>query len=106
MNTVLNQPGGFTEQVFAVVESIPPGTVMTYGDVAAVLGSRGAQSVGNIMARSGEGIPWWRVVQASGRVAKGHEDEALALLRREGTPLVEGSDGWRVQLSHARHSPE
>ena len=92
--------------MFAVVESIPPGTVMTYGDVAAVLGSHGAQSVGNIMSRSGEGIPWWRVVQASGRVAKGHEDEALALLRREGTPLVEGADGWRVQLSHARHSPE
>ena len=106
MSPARRQPGAFTEQVFAVVESIPPGTVMTYGDVAAVLGSHGAQSVGNIMSRLGEGIPWCRVVQASGRVAKGHEDEALALLRREGTPLVEGADGWRVQLSHARHSPE
>ncbi|NUT59201.1 MAG: DNA-binding protein, partial [Agromyces sp.] len=38
------QPGGFVEAVLAIVDDIPPGCVATYGDVAAVLGSRGARA--------------------------------------------------------------
>lgn len=79
---------------------------MTYGDVAATVGSRAARAVGQVMARSGGDVPWWRVVQASGHVAKGHEDEALRLLRDEGTPLIENADGWRVHLALARHDPQ
>ena len=45
----------FVERVLAVVEAIPPGRVMTYGDVAATLGSRAARMVGQIMAYYGAG---------------------------------------------------
>ena len=92
-----------------VVADIPPGRVMTYGDVAAELGSRGARAVGRVMATEGSSVPWWRVVRADGRPPAGHDVEALAHYRAEGTPLrwVEGSttDDYRLNLAVARHRP-
>ena len=77
----------FAGAVLLVVAEIPSGRVMTYGDVAAELGSRGARAVGRVMAMEGSGVPWWRVVRADGRPPAGHEVEALAHYRAEGTPL-------------------
>ena len=43
----------FTERVRAVVRDIPKGSVMTYGEVAAVAGSPGAaRAVGTIMSKN------------------------------------------------------
>ena len=95
----------FTEAVLDVVAGIPPGRVMTYGDVAAVLGSRAARAVGNVMSWYGSDVPWWRVVRASGHPAIGHEDRALAHFHAEGTPLITTHDGYRVNLRLARHLP-
>ena len=95
----------FAEAVLDVVASIPPGTVMTYGDVAAVLGSRAARAVGNVMSWYGSDVPWWRVIRASGHPAAGHEDRALEHFRAEGTPLLTTDDGYRVNLRLARHVP-
>lgn len=101
----------FVERVLAVVDSIPSGRVMTYGDVAATLGSRAARMVGQVMAYYGSSVPWWRVVRASGHPASGHEHLALEHYRAEGTPLVGGlrTDGvrtaYRVDLRLARHDP-
>ena len=96
----------FAEAVLEVVTAIPPGQVMTYGDVAAVLGSRAARAVGNVMAWYGSDVPWWRVIRASGHAAIGHEDRALLHFRAEGTPLVTTDEGYRVDLRLARHTPE
>jgi alkylated DNA nucleotide flippase Atl1 len=99
----------FVERVLAVVDAIPEGRVMTYGDVAAVLGSRAARMVGQVMAYYGSAVPWWRVVRASGHPAAGHEQQALQHYRAEGTPLLGGRrpDGtrapYRVDLRAARH---
>lgn len=93
----------FTEAVLDVVAAIPPGRVMTYGDVAATLGSRAAQAVGAIMARHGSSVPWWRVVRANGEPAPGKADRALPLLRADGTPLLPHERGERVNLRVARH---
>jgi alkylated DNA nucleotide flippase Atl1 len=106
-------PFGFVEAVLDVVGSIPPGHVMTYGDVAAVLGSRGARMVGQIMARYGEHVPWWRVIRAGGRAPTGHERAALPHYRSEATPLVwsasaaadDAFDSYRVDLAAARWWP-
>jgi len=92
--------------VLDVVAAIPPGSVMTYGDVAAVLGSRAARAVGNVMALYGAEVPWWRVIRASGHAAAGHEERAFEHFRAEGTPLVTTSDGYRVNLRLARHLPD
>ncbi len=55
------------EAVFAVVRRIPAGRVMTYGQIAAELGSRlSPRAVGWMLHRCPDGVPWQRVVNASG----------------------------------------
>lgn len=93
----------FVEHVLEVVRAIPPGHVMTYGDVAAVLGSRGARAVGTVMARYGADVPWWRVIRAGGFAPKGHERRARTHYVAEGTPLLGPTDAYRVDLAAARH---
>jgi len=79
---------------------------MTYGSVAAALGSRAARGVGQVMAYAGSGSPWWRVVRASGHAPAGHEQRALEHWRAEGTPLRAGRTGsWRVDLAAAAWWP-
>jgi len=97
----------FVSAVLDVVASIPPGRAMSYGDVAATLGSRAARAVGRIMAQHGDSVPWWRVVRASGEVAPGLERRALERFRAEGTPLRWSADGaaFRVDLRAARYEP-
>ena len=98
-------PQDFVEAVLDIVAAIPPGSVMTYGDVAATLGSRAARAVGIVMSLSGADVPWWRVVRSSGHPPIGHESQALPRYREEGTPLVESPAGYRVDLRLARHFP-
>ena len=96
----------FVSRVLAVVEEIPAGRVMTYGDVAAAIGSRAARGVGQVMAYYGDDVPWWRVVRASGHPAVDHESRALECFRAESTPLKWSAGGvFRVDLSAARWSP-
>lgn len=96
----------FVERVLAVVDAIPPGRVMTYGDVAATLGSRAARMVGQVMAYYGGDVPWWRVVRAGGHPPMNHEHIALQHYRAEGTPLIMRTDGpYRIDLRTARHDP-
>lgn len=96
--------GSFADAVLAVVADIPSGCVATYGDVAAVLGTRGARAVGRVMALSGGTVPWWRVIRAGGHPPSGHGAEARAHYEREGTPLiaVDSEDGYRVDLAACR----
>jgi len=92
--------------VLAVVESIPSGRVMTYGDVAAAVGSRAARAVGQTMAYYGSDVSWWRVIRASGLPAVDHESRALEHFRAEGTPLKWSASGsFRVDFATARWRP-
>ncbi|MWB98798.1 MGMT family protein [Agromyces seonyuensis] len=99
--------GDFGDAVLALVADIPPGLVLTYGDVAALLGTRAARAVGTILARSGGTVPWWRVIRASGLPPAGHAEAALLNYEAEGTPLrpYEGPEGYRVDLRAARWRP-
>jgi len=89
--------------VLDVVGSIPPGKVMSYGDVAAALGSRAARAVGTVMAHYGGEVAWWRVIRASGHPPIDHEARALEHYRAEGTPLRWNGATYRVDLALARH---
>jgi alkylated DNA nucleotide flippase Atl1 len=82
-------PGDYVERVLDVVELIPPGRVMTYGDVAEWLGAGGPRQVGRAMALYGSAVPWWRVVRSDGVLLPGHELRALDHYREESTPLRE-----------------
>ncbi|MFH8348423.1 MGMT family protein [Streptomyces sp. NPDC018045] len=115
----------YAERVLGVAELIPPGRVMTYGDVAEWLageeppGAEGAadtgggrrvggpRQVGRVMSLYGGAVPWWRVVRADGRLLPGSELRALAHYRDEGTPLREAprsAEGHvpRLDLRRAR----
>lgn len=93
-------PNEFAERVLEVVERIPRGRVMAYGDIAEYLGEGGPRQVGRVMALWGAGVPWWRVIRADGSLLPGHERRALARYREERTPLR--PDGERVDMRRAR----
>jgi alkylated DNA nucleotide flippase Atl1 len=102
----------FVSRVLGVVDSIPPGRVMTYGGVAAQLGSRAARAVGQVMARYGSDVAWWRVIRAGGHPPIGHETLALPHYRAEKTPLLLSKGdaaapdaAYRVDYAAARWSP-
>ncbi|MGW3581361.1 MGMT family protein [Streptomyces rubiginosohelvolus] len=81
----------YAERVLDVAELIPPGRVMTYGDIAEWLGEGGPRQVGRVMALYGSAVPWWRVVRADGTLLPAHELRALDHYRAESTPLREAS---------------
>ncbi|WP_422070641.1 MGMT family protein [Streptomyces hoynatensis] len=97
----------YADRVLTLTESIPPGCVLTYGDVARRIGEGGPRQVGRVMAVYGGAVPWWRVIRADGVLLPGHERQALEHYRAEGTPLREpgGADRAarpRVDLRRAR----
>jgi methylated-DNA-protein-cysteine methyltransferase-like protein len=80
----------FRKRVLAALASVAPGEVVSYGDLAAQAGYPGAaRGVGSVLAasRPEEGLNWWRVVYADGRLAPGHEAEQERLLVGEGVTV-------------------
>lgn len=77
----------FADRVRAAVRGLAPGEVAAYGEIAAQAGRPGAaRAVGRVLAGS-NGLPWWRVVTASGRLVPGKEEEHARRLAAEGVPL-------------------
>ena len=65
----------------------------TYGHIAEVAGYPGrSRLVGSLLASGGDDLdlPWWRVVNAAGRLVPGHEIEQAELLRIEGVQVRDG----------------
>ncbi|MEW2413913.1 MGMT family protein [Streptomyces sp. NPDC046866] len=93
----------YAERVLDVADRIPPGRVMTYGDVAEWLGEGGPRQVGRVMALYGGAVPWWRVVRADGRPLPGSEPRALEHYRAESTPLrLTAAGEARLDMRRAR----
>ena len=87
----------FFKQVYEIVEQIPYGMVMSYGQIAKILGRpRAAREVGWAMRHCPEGLPWQRVVMADGSITGGvYAEERKNLLESEGVAFL--SDG-RVNM--------
>lgn len=97
----------YAERVLDVADLIPPGRVMTYGDIAEWLEEGGPRQVGRVMALYGGAVPWWRVVRADGALLPGSELRVLDHYREEGTPLREAprsAEGHlpRIDMRRAR----
>lgn len=102
----------FADQVISTVNAIPPGQVMTYGDIAHTLTARAEQAginevygprmVGFVMSRFGSSMPWWRVIRSSGHPPRFHQDEARPHYEAEQTPLIETTETYRIDLRRAR----
>jgi len=80
----------FSEEVSRVLLQLESGEVISYGEVAEEAGFPGAaRAVGNLV-RSTPGLPWWRVVAKTGRLAPGKEQRQAEILRGEGVTVVDG----------------
>jgi len=96
---------GFFKNVHRIVAGIPPGKVMTYGQIAEMAGNpRASRAVGYAMRAIPRGIdiPWHRVVNSRGEISlrrtmQGDDDRFLqrVLLEAEG---VEFSESGRIDL--------
>ena len=98
------------EAIYAVVRQIPRGRVAAYGWVAERAGlARGARRVGRALRLlpASRGIPWYRVVNASGRISlprgSGGAERQRRLLEREGIVFRNGRVdlkrfGWQRSL--------
>ena len=82
--------GDFASRVLDVAESIPPGRVMSYGDIAEYIGQGGPRQVGRVMALWGGGVPWWRVVHRSGTLAAPDTRRQRRALEAEGVEVTNG----------------
>jgi len=76
----------FYRLVYRLVRKVPRGKVVTYGQVAAILGQpRGARAVGVALGALTEplveSVPWHRVINAAGRCS--HRDGFWAEMQRE-----------------------
>ena len=72
----------FTERVIRIIQGIPGGQVMTYGQIAAAAGSpRGARQVVRVLHSMSEKykLPWHRVINAQGEISftAGNQREML-----------------------------
>lgn len=80
------------QRILDVIRSLREGEVVTYGDIAEVAGyPKLSRLVGRLLATSEDDdeLPWWRVVNAAGRLVPGNEREQTALLLGEGA-IVRG----------------
>jgi methylated-DNA-protein-cysteine methyltransferase-like protein len=94
---------GLQKRVHALVRRVPPGRVVTYGQVAAMVGSpRAARAVGQAMRVCPAGVPWHRVVNGQGMISRrGDGSGALSqrlLLEGEGIRFARG----RIDLRRYR----
>ncbi|GGC95105.1 hypothetical protein GCM10007216_27300 [Thalassobacillus devorans] len=99
----------FTQDVVKIISTIPPGKVMTYGQIARLAGSpRGARQVARILHSMSQKykLPWHRVVNAQGEIVirdeAGSEVQRLSLESEDVTITDEG----RVDLEQYQHHPE
>lgn len=108
-----------TSEVYDACASVPAGMVITYGDLAELVGrpTSHARSVSNILGHrpdagtSLDPLPWWRVVRSDGSMLDADQitgpreqwvNVARDNLADEGVPLT--NDG-RVDMSRAKRMP-
>src|SRR3982751_4809281 len=63
---------GYRKKVYDIVREIPAGRVMTYGQIAGILGEGyTARTVGYVMHGAGDDVPWHRVINSQGKCSTG-----------------------------------
>lgn len=88
------------ERVLRAVEQVPRGRVVSYGDLAGLV-DRGPRFVGNVLARHGAGVTWWRVTNAAGDLPEHLLDEARAHWAEEGIAWKPSGRGCLIREHRA-----
>lgn len=97
----------YRRKVFELVRKIPSGKVMTYGQIAMMLGEGyTARTVGYVMKNADDGVPWQRVINSQGKCSTGRLTIPVNLqqeiLETEGIMFKNG----RCDLERYRFEPE
>ncbi len=91
-------------RIVDVLMALGEGEVTTYGDVADVAGyPKHSRLVGRILATTDEEVPWWRVVNAAGRLVAGDRRRQTELLAAEDVVV---RDGRVVAAPIGRFAPD
>jgi len=102
----------WVKSVWQVVQGIPRGHVLTYGEVARLAGmGRAARRVSQAMRRAPRGmeLPWHRVINSQGKISFPEDSEGYRqqkdLLEEEGVVFLKGKIdlnrfGYRGALDH------
>jgi methylated-DNA-protein-cysteine methyltransferase-like protein len=99
---------GYRERVYQIVRRIPAGRVMTYGQIADLLGEGyTARTVGFVMHAADELDPWHRVINAQGACSTGRvllpSNKQQLMLEAEGVAF---DARGRCDLARYRWTPE
>lgn len=98
----------FTKRVVRIIQTIPSGKVMSYGQIAKLAGSpRAARQVVRTLHTQSkkESLPWHRVINSKGEIAIQQEEGRFTqkeLLEEEGIPV---EPGGKISLKHHQHFP-
>src|SRR5919107_1554515 len=103
----VNSPG-YRARVFEIVRRIPAGRVMTYGQLADILGEGYTpRTVGFVMHAADDTVPWQRVINSQGACSTGRvivpPDLQQRMLVSEGVVFNEKG---RCDLARYRWTPE
>lgn len=99
----------FTTNVLTIIKQIPPGKIMTYGQVAAAAGSpKAARQVTRILHSMSAkyNLPWHRVVNVHGQIVlkeQAARDFQKQTLQEEGVEIEQGDC---INLIRFRHHPQ
>lgn len=98
----------FFQQIYSLVQTVPAGTVTTYGALARALHTKDARRIGHALHANPDSdvTPCHRVVFSDGRLAPGYAfggpNEQLRRLQLEGVPFL---DNGSVDLKQCLFSP-
>lgn len=97
----------FAKRVYDLVAQIPQGKVMTYGQIAGICGAAwAAWEVGQIANHGPSDLPWQRVVNKQGGLARGWPNGGLdghrAALEADG---YEVADDYTVKVNELLWNP-
>jgi methylated-DNA-protein-cysteine methyltransferase-like protein len=104
----IHEDRNYRERVYDVVRRIPAGRVMTYGQIAGILGKGYTpRTVGFVMHAADGSVPWQRVINSQGSCSTGKltlpENKQQLMLEREG--IIFDAKG-RCNLNRYRWQPE
>lgn len=94
----------FSEEIYTILRQVPAGKVITYKQLASMLGSKAYRAVGSAMKNNpyAPEVPCHRVVRSDGRIGgfmgkmTGEEvAKKVVLLRNEGVEVI----GGRIDLN-------
>ncbi len=99
--------GDFRTKVEQLVAAIPSGKAMTYGQIAALCGKpRAARIVGGIAHYGNTDLPWHRVVNKQGGLARGYPGGRRTQAQHLTNEGVKVSSDYQIDIDKSLWCPD